>query len=33
MLKLLDVLEDNDDVQKVSSNVEIDESVLAQLAG
>jgi YebC/PmpR family DNA-binding regulatory protein len=33
MLKLLDALEDNDDVQKVSSNVEIDDSVLEQLAG
>jgi YebC/PmpR family DNA-binding regulatory protein len=33
MLKLLDALEDNDDVQKVSSNVEIDDAVLAQLAG
>ena len=33
MLKLLDALEDNDDVQKVSSNVEIDDAVLEQLAG
>ena len=33
MLKLIDALEDNDDVQKVSSNVEIDDAVLEQLAG
>ena len=33
MLKLIDALEDNDDVQKVSSNVEIDDTVLEQLAG
>ena len=33
MLKLLDALEDNDDVQKVSSNLEIDDAVLEQLAG
>jgi YebC/PmpR family DNA-binding regulatory protein len=33
MLKLIDALEDNDDVQKVSSNLEIDDAVLEQLAG
>ena len=33
MLNLLDALEDNDDVQKVSSNVEIDDAVMAELAG
>jgi YebC/PmpR family DNA-binding regulatory protein len=33
MLKLLVTLEDNDDVQKVSSNLEIDDAVLEQLAG
>ena len=33
MLDLLDALEDNDDVQKVSSNVEIDDAVMAELAG
>lgn len=33
MLKLIDALEDNDDVQNVSSNFEIDDDVLAQLAG
>ena len=32
MLNLLDALEDNDDVQKVSSNVEIDNAVMAELA-
>ena len=32
MLNLLDALEDNDDVQRVSSNVEIQDAVLAQLA-
>ena len=31
MLKLLDVLEDLDDVQKVYSNAEIADDVLAQL--
>ena len=29
LLRLLDALDDNDDVQKVSSNAEIDEAVLA----
>ena len=33
MLNLLEALEDNDDVQKVSSNVEIDDAVMAELAG
>ena len=33
MLNLLDALEDNDDVQKVSSNVEIGDAVMAELAG
>ena len=32
-MKLIEVLEDNDDVQKVSSNVEIDDAVMAELAG
>ncbi|MEE2995638.1 MAG: YebC/PmpR family DNA-binding transcriptional regulator [Pseudomonadota bacterium] len=32
MLNLLDALEDNDDVQRVSSNVEIQDAVMAQLA-
>ena len=31
MLNLLDALEDNDDVQKVSSNVEIEDAVIAEL--
>lgn len=33
MLKLLDALEDNDDVQNVSSNVEIDDAVLERISG
>ena len=33
MLNLLDALEDNDDVQNVSSNVEIDDAVMAELEG
>ena len=33
MLKLIDALEDNDDVQNVSSNFEIDDDILAQLEG
>lgn len=33
LVKLLDMLEDNDDVQSVSSNFEIDESVLEKLLG
>ena len=32
-LQQLDALEDNEDVQKVSSNVEIDNAVMADLAG
>ena len=32
LLSLMDALEDNDDVQKVSSNVEIDEEVMEQLS-
>ena len=32
LLSLVDALEDNDDVQKVSSNVEIDEEVMEQLS-
>lgn len=32
MLKLLDVLEDNDDIQKVYANFDIDESLLEKLA-
>jgi transcriptional/translational regulatory protein YebC/TACO1 len=32
MLKLLDVLEDLDDVQKVYSNAEIPDDVLAELS-
>lgn len=32
MLKLIDVLEDNDDVQTVSSNFEVSEEVLAKLS-
>ncbi|MBL4613858.1 MAG: YebC/PmpR family DNA-binding transcriptional regulator [Magnetovibrio sp.] len=32
MLKLLDVLEDNDDVQTVSSNFEISDEILAKLS-
>ncbi len=31
MLKLLDVLDDNDDVQRVAANFDIDDEVLAQL--
>ena len=30
LLKILDALEENDDVQKVHSNADIDEDVLAQ---
>ncbi len=33
MLKLIDALEDSDDVQSVSSNFEIDDDVLDRLAG
>ena len=33
MLRLLDELEDNDDVQRVSSNVEIPDAVIEQLSG
>lgn len=32
LLKLVDVLEDNDDVQKVSGNYEVSESFLSQMA-
>ena len=32
LLSLMDALEDNDDVQKVSSNVEIDDELMAQLS-
>ena len=32
MLKLIDVLEDNDDVQKVASNFEVSDEVMAQLS-
>jgi len=32
MLKLIDVLEDNDDVQSVSSNFEISDEILAKLS-
>ncbi len=32
LLKLLDVLEDNDDVQRVAANFEIDEAVLERLS-
>ena len=33
VLKLLDVLEDNDDVQNVYANFDIPESVMAKLSG
>lgn len=33
LMKMIDVLEDNDDVQKVSYNFEVDEAVLAELEG
>lgn len=33
MLKMLDLLEDADDVQKVYSNFDIDEDLLAKVAG
>jgi len=33
MLKMLDVLEENDDVQKVYSNFDIDQSLMEKLAG
>jgi YebC/PmpR family DNA-binding regulatory protein len=33
MLKMLDLLEENDDVQKVYSNFDIDQSLLEKLAG
>ena len=33
MLKMLDILEENDDVQKVYSNFDIDQSLLEKLAG
>ena len=32
MLKLIDVLEDNDDVQSVSSNFEISDEIMAKLS-
>ena len=32
MLKLYDLLEDNEDVQKVYTNFDIDESILEKLA-
>ena len=32
VLKLLDVLEDNDDVQNVWANFEVDEAVMAKLS-
>jgi transcriptional/translational regulatory protein YebC/TACO1 len=32
-LRLMDLLEDLDDVQRVTSNVDIPEEVLAELAG
>ena len=32
ILKLIDALEDNDDVQKVASNFEVSDEVLAQLS-
>ncbi|NIR46461.1 MAG: YebC/PmpR family DNA-binding transcriptional regulator, partial [Gemmatimonadetes bacterium] len=32
-IKLLEALEDHDDVQNVYSNLDIDETVLAELAG
>ena len=31
-MKLLDVLEDNDDVQNVWANFEVDEAVMAKLS-
>ncbi len=33
MLALLEALEDHDDVQSVYSNLDIDEALLAELAG
>jgi transcriptional/translational regulatory protein YebC/TACO1 len=33
MLKMLDLLEENDDVQKVYSNFDIDQALLEKLAG
>jgi YebC/PmpR family DNA-binding regulatory protein len=33
MLKLIDALEDNDDVQSVSTNMEVDDAILEKLAG
>ena len=33
LMKLIDVLEDNDDVQTVSSNFDIDEEVMKKLSG
>jgi len=33
MLKMLDILEENDDVQKVYSNFDIDQSLMEKLAG
>jgi transcriptional/translational regulatory protein YebC/TACO1 len=32
VMKLLDVLEDNDDVQNVWANFEVDEAVMAKLS-
>jgi transcriptional/translational regulatory protein YebC/TACO1 len=32
MLKLIDVLEDNDDVQSVSSNFEVSDEIMAKLS-
>ncbi|MGC6520209.1 MAG: hypothetical protein ACON37_09340 [Candidatus Puniceispirillaceae bacterium] len=32
LLKLLDTLDDNDDVQNISSNFDIPEEILARLA-
>ena len=33
LLKLLEALDDNDDVQRVTANFEVSEAVLARLAG
>ncbi len=32
MLRMMDLLEENDDIQKVYSNFDIDESVMEKLA-
>ena len=32
LLKLIDVLEDNDDVQRVSTNFEVSDEILAKLS-